>query len=338
MELNQPRWTDLDLSGASPFQEVWHLLVTDPGAKRSCWLRFTILLSANRFRRVGEISAVLFSHGQDARQVALKQGFDIGSFTGTAEAIRLGTGELTEAGSKGVLRSKGRVLEWDFRLSAPNPDQPRSTYRLIPGAIARLGFGKTQLTTVRQAIPCEGTLRLDGETLNLSGALATQRHVFGSALGQAWFWAQGDHFTDTEGKPVDFGYELLTYSPRVAGRLTGLRLSATALRYQGQTYWLNSYVNPLRLRSTPTPTEWAFRADRGELSFHGAISAEHRDFAGLTFEDTDGSLVYCSSTLVARSTVRIFRRGKLEATLESGSRTALEFADRVRSPYVSLLT
>ncbi|MGZ3689317.1 MAG: hypothetical protein ACXVBW_13515, partial [Bdellovibrionota bacterium] len=91
------------------------------------------------------------------------------------------------------------------------------------------------------------------------------------------------------------------------------------------------------VRSKNTLTDWKFQADRGELSFRGYAKAEHKDFAGLTYEDTNGSLLYCGNSKLSDMRVLVYRRGKLEATFDAPGTAAFEVVSRHKNPYVPII-
>jgi hypothetical protein len=92
-----------------------------------------------------------------------------------------------------------------------------------------------------------------------------------------------------------------------------------------------------RIRSKNTLTDWSFQADRGDLSFRGQAKAEHKDFAGLTFEDVDGSLFYSAASMLSNLRVHVYRKGKLESAFYANRTAAFEIISRRKNPYVPLL-
>ena len=91
------------------------------------------------------------------------------------------------------------------------------------------------------------------------------------------------------------------------------------------------------MKSKYTLNEWTFRADRGPLSFHGHVKAEHKDFVGLTYEDTNGSLLYATQCLLSNVEIHVYRAGKLEATFIARGTAAFEVVSREKNPYVDFL-
>jgi hypothetical protein len=114
-------------------------------------------------------------------------------------------------------------------------------------------------------------------------------------------------------------------------------LSSFLFRYQGANYCFNQLRDTFHIKSKNTLNEWDFQADRDDLSFRGHANAEHKDFVGLTYEDTNGSLLYCANSKLSNLRILVYRRGKLESTFTAQGTAAFEIVSRDKNPYVPLL-
>ncbi|MCM2322181.1 MAG: hypothetical protein NDJ90_02860 [Oligoflexia bacterium] len=326
-----------------PLHELWNVKVNDPTGQRSLWLGLSVLMSENGFRRVAEAWAVHFHRNASSKEVsktALKQGYGLTSFVSPVmpasprqSSIRLGDCELRESLARGSVQSKGQTISWDFTIS---PRQ-EARYELIPLPLRRFRLVRGSLATIQGDAVFSGSFTVNGETFTLREAPGMQRHVCGPAAGHSWVWGHCNAFVNEQGMPTPFLFEGITTRARMLGPLPGPRISSFNFIYQNKTYAFHSIKDTLRIRSWHNLNEWRFQAERGDLLFRGVCRAEHKDFAGLTFEDTNGSLVYCSNSNLAEMIVHVYRRGKLEATLRSNGSAALEIASREKSPYVPLL-
>jgi len=142
---------------------------------------------------------------------------------------------------------------------------------------------------------------------------------------------------DPDGKPISFVFDGLSARSRITSFLPSPRLSSFFILYKDQPYYFNSVWDLIRTRSYYTSTEWTFRLEHNDLSFHGHLRSDLRDFAGLTYEDTDGSLLYCANSKLSDMEILIYRNGKLENSLNANSTAAFEVVSRDKNPYVPLL-
>ena len=164
-----------------------------------------------------------------------------------------------------------------------------------------------------------------------------QGHQCGKNSGHSWAWGHCNSFVHENGESAAFVFEGLTARARLAGTIPTPKLSSFYFHYQGHEHRFNSLWDAVHTRSQHSLNDWKFRVERGELSFRGSMTSEYRDFAGLTWEDTDGSLLYCANSKLSDMTVLVYRRGKLEATFKSRGTTSFEIVSRQRNPYVPIL-
>ncbi len=334
-----PVWNTLKTDARSGFQEAWYVKFNDPIEKKSLLIRFQLSSSKNGFRRVAEVWAIFFSRNEDQEisKVAVKQSYDIQSFSAFEEngshGIRIGNCELTDKRTRGSVTFKGKSISWDLSIFAAQD----SSFNLVPESLTKSGLARMRVGTGCADLRFTGTSSVDGTSYEWSMVSGSLGHLSGSQEGHSWIWAQSNHFVNERNEPEYFIFEGLSARARFAGMLPSPRISTFFFFYRGKEYRLNSFWDAIRSRSSSSFNEWKFHADHGDLSFRGQVHAEHRDFAGLTLEDTDGSLVYLSNSQLANVTIWIYRRGKLETTVKSIGSAAFEIASRLKNPYVPVI-
>lgn len=333
-----PVWSALSAREQQGFREVWRTRIVHPDGNQALWLRFALLSSNNGFRKVAEVWAVLFSKNEsgETTKVALRQNFDIRSFqpiNGSRKGLQISECELTDSGTRGMIQSKGRTIRWDFSSIRAQ----ESSFNWIPEGLTRMGARRNRAFTLAEDLRFTGSTELDGEKLEWKAAPGGQSHLAGPGYWHSWTWAHCNTFRNEQGEPAYFVFEGFSARDRFFGLIPSPRMSSFFFLYQGREYRMNSLWNAIRSRSEQTLSEWKFQADCGDLSFRGEIQAENRDFAGFTYEDTNGSILYCSNAELARVTVWIYRRGKLEASFHSHGTAGFEVVSRQKNPYVPLL-
>jgi hypothetical protein len=335
-QLNAPDWSPKNPKTRGAFQEAWFLKLNDPVGQRALWLRLTILVSGNGFRRVAETWAIYFQRGaaKEVTKLAMKQTHDLHSFSADGDGtIRIGECEFGPARTRGRITSKGKTIAWDFELQPGHEAQ----FNLVPESLRRAKLVRNHVVTVSEDLRINGTTEIDGQKSEWKNAAGMQGHLSGTKSGHSWVWGHCNLFVDQQGKPVPFIFEGLSAKARLLGPLSSPRLSTFYFHYEGKPYAFNSLWDSLRVKSRNTLTDWEFQADRGDLSFRGKARAELKDFAGLTYEDTNGSLLYCANSKLSTLEIHVYRRGKLETALYSNGMAAFEVVSRQKNPYVPLL-
>jgi hypothetical protein len=315
---------------------MWHFNLMDPVTQQALSVRFAVLLSRNGFRRLTEVMAVYFqkTSPQESFKLAVRQNHGIESFNYSREkGITIGECEFGETRTRGKIQAKGHTITWDLEIT-PRLGFEDANYDLIPSSLKKTGLIQNSVVTAHTGLSFTGTTEIDDKKVPWNHAPGMQGHQSGPRNGHSWIWSHCNSFLDEKGDPAAFVFEGLTARTRLLGIIPSPRISSLYFQYQGKPYFFNSIKDALRLRSSNNLNEWRFHADQNDLSFRGVIKAEHKDFGGLTREDTDGSLIYCSSTNLASATIHVYRAGKLEATFTSAHSAAFEIASRMKNPYI----
>ncbi len=316
-------------------QEKWYLKLNDPSQPRGLRLEWDLFTSRNGFKRTADVWAVLFERQpqQEVKKTALKQSLNIQAFSrGHGDSIQMGACTLRHEGTQGAIYSKGQVLSWDLAFQSIRT----SSFNLVPESLSKLGLSKHLALTPYEDLLFSGQVTLNGETFEFKSA----RGMLGRSLTpknwHSWVWGHCNLFKDEAGKPADFIFEGMTTRSQL-GPVVFPQLSAFYFRYQGKDYSFNRLRQALYMKSKTNLNDWHFQADVGELSFRGHMKAEHKDFAGLTLEDTNGSLLYSATSTLSELKILVYRNGKLEATFNSTGNSAFEIVSRQKNPYVPLI-
>ncbi len=296
-----------------------------------------MLVSRNGFRQLAEVSAVLFDRveGREVVKHASKQTFDIHRFRQTGRSSgEMGPCRFSETETTGSVQSKGRTIRWDLKY---RPGQAANPFVLMPVELVRSGTIRAMAETLQEHLLFTGEVELDGVRYEWKDAPGMMSYFGGNRSSHSWIWGHCNQLVDEQGRLTDFIFEGMSSRPRLIGPIPGPKISCFYFNYQGKEHRLNSLWTSMRVHSNHTPLEWKFRADTGDLSFRGQVRAQYRDFAGLTYEDTNGSLIYCSTSELSDLDIQVYRRGKLEASFKGLGTAAYEHSARVKSPYIPLL-
>ncbi len=315
-------------------QKVWYLKLTDPVSQEAFWLNFRLLSSKNGFKKIAEILAIFFRKTStgEVQKIPFKQSFDLGEWSQNDSTLHIHGCELSPNQTRGNLQSKGSSVEWDLKFLIP---QTHSFY-FIPEILSRTGLIRHSIVTEQEELLVSGSTRVNQETIHWHEAFGMTGHLFGSSMGHSWVWGHCNTFTNERGTHEKLIFEGLTGKPKL-GLFSTPALSSFYFFYQNQPYLFNTLRDSVFLKSSHSLNEWKFQADRRDLSFRGLVRAEHKDFIGLTYENTDGSILYDSSSALSEMKVWVYRKGKLESTFLAHGSASFKNVSPIKNPYVPLL-
>jgi hypothetical protein len=326
------------------FQETWTVRVLDAAHSRGLLLRFRLLTTENGFQRQILTRAVVFSRNSQTRE-CLSQGFssklELVRFQAPVDGLlQLGENRLDLSAPQGPWNLQGSLLSkgvrclWDLNLN-PGASGPDSATSWIPLMLHKGRVVRNRSMTLAADWKAQGFCQIQNERWDFENASTEVIHEYGPGLAESWSWGHCASFVHEDGRPAeDLFFEGCTQQLKLGLGVHLPRLSTFAVRYQGTTYRMDSLWDSLRSRVDAGHHHWKFHVDQGDLSFRGEFQADSRDFAGLTEEDCDGSLVHVASSLLSKLTLRIYRKSQLECTVRSEGGAALEFGTRTRNPYI----
>ena len=210
-------------------------------------------------------------------------------------------------------------------------------FDFVPSSLARLRLVKNYAVTVQSDLHFNGWVKVNGESFQWQNAPGMQGHLFGQKNGYAWAWAHGNCFVDSQGAPVDFVFEGLTAQARLANRYPSPYISSFFIVYQGRPFYFNRIRDSIFCHSRFDYRGWEIKLKARDLEFHLHIQSQPHEFAGLTYEDTDGSLIYCSNSKLSSMKVQIFRQQKLEVEYTAPRTVAYEVASRTKPTNIEFL-
>lgn len=335
---NRPLWSPALEGPGRGFQEVWYLKLNDAGAGRALWLRFTILVRSDGSKRIAETWAIAF-HRTDGSvlKTALKHTRRLDVFVPGAEeempSLRIGNCFFSDNATGGELQDKGRSIRWDLTM---RPERDLG-FDFVPQSLARARLVKNTALTVFEDLRFNGWSEVDGQRHEWRDAPGMQGHLAGPKNGHSWVWGHCNTFRDEQGNPVDCVWDGLMARARL-GRAKGTPpLTSMLIFHEGRAYRLNRTRQALRTPSHADDTGWSFDARFQSITFHGQVRAARGQFAGVTYEDTDGSLLYCYNSKVSDMTIQVRRGDALERTLTAVGTVAFEVVTRERWADVPLL-
>ena len=333
-----PRWNMESSHPRGARFESWTLQAIDAQGGIAFWVQLSVLVSANSFRRIAEARVKLAwkssasGNSEEGHQVTLRQQHDIALFTSDADVpgFEIGPCTLRPDSSRGEVLSRGKRLEWDFRLDASSAQSfsltPKFRLQGSPGPFAR--------DCLAGSLHVSGHVRYGDREWKIHNACGSLDHANGTLLPENWARLHADRFLTDSGEPVDCKVDAFCANP--SGSWSALRpnYQAFQLEWKGQRLTLNTWLHALRSRSKFQLTEWNFEFSQKGYKVQGTLQTNLKDFSGLVYENTDGNSFFSSLSLSSYLRLLIFRDGKLEQRLTCPDSAYFEMAAGAKSQYV----
>ncbi len=314
----EPNGVRFDSARSRGHVESYFLKVNDPVRPRALWLKSTILHRRGTpgESAIAEAWAVLFD--RDRGHTAHK------TTTPIARA-HFGAGPDLDVEVAGCALSSTRArgslgdLEWDLVIS-PHA-QPLFVY-----GHSRMYTGKLPSQKNLSPIPdltVSGTLRLRGETWDVTEWRGSLGHNWGSRHTHLYAWGQVTLWDGVGTSPEnasDLVFEGAT--GRVAiGPIVTPPLTVLSVRWRGVHYDWNALADVRRNKACIHDCRrWTFSGENESGTIEGELEAGTNDFVGLGYENPDGKMTYCLNSKLARARIRLEVSGR--APFEATSRAA----------------
>jgi hypothetical protein len=280
---------------------------------RALWIKFTSLLP----QQVGELWAIAFDR-RGAEILARKRTFPLRVQRAEAEPFRieLPDGALTEGATQGDLG----VLRWQLRYTLGD------TFRPFPLAwMYRGAFPRSKSLTPSPDARFDGWFEVAGERWQVDGWRGCQGHNWGTSHAHAYAWVHCNALAESPDGPAIEGawLEALTGRVRLGPVLlpfmtvAGIRLDGRLHHFAGPRALLRSEIG-LDTRSLRLSVR------HGGDRLQAELRSTH--FAGLRYQDPDGSELACLNSKLAEGRIRFTHRGRervfytQQAALEIGTR------------------
>lgn len=317
------------------FYEVWYLKFNLPASNGTAgpalWLRFTTLSLQNGLKKVAETWGIFFDpSGQGStRKLAVKNTATLGAYnTGTDGSVQIEDSVFGPDHTSGCVVGRGNKIEWDLKF------QPNDfTFFHVPDMLQKLKLTKSIVCKPNVNIKFTGSFSVNDRKYEVNDAPGCQGHIWGKRYALGWAWAHCNMFEDG----TDAAVELLSARVKLGGMIKSPQMSALYLEYKGERYEFNTMADAFSIKSDYHLTKWSFGAEKGPLRLVGQINCDLKDLLAVTYEDTEGSFLYCNNSELASMDLSLYFKGKLEKTLRSKQTTGFETVTRQKSPYVEVL-
>ncbi len=329
---NAPYFTH---SHGSGFQEVWYMKLNDVASGRALWLRLTVLQRMDKSKEIAEVWAIFFERDNtETKKVAIKNTWPIAEFKADdTEGLHIAHTCLLAARTEGHVHDDAHSLRWDFSFSP----RTNAQFDFVPALLPRLKVVKNKATTVHEDLCFDGWCEVDGVRYDWAEAPGMQGHLAGPRNGHSWAWGHCNCFVDdATAAPAPVVWDgLCARAP--LGRGAAPPLTSMFFQIGNERYEVNTLRDAFRTRAQYDYDGFTFRVSKRGTVFEGRVSARLADYAGVTYEDTDGSHLYCHNSKISDMTLRVLGSDGTDNTYSSTGGVAYEVVSRQPHPEVPLL-
>ena len=316
------------------FQEVWYLKMNQPGTGRALWLRFTILIRNDKSKEVAEVWAIFFDASKGkTRKVGIKNTFPLSEFK-TVNSVGLAIADscFLDVRTEGSVKNADHQLRWALDFIPITNMQ----FDFVPALLPKLKVVKNTATTVYENIAFTGWCEVDGERYEWKDAPGMQGHLSGPRNGHSWAWGHCNCFTDASGKPAPVIWDgLCARAP--LGKKAAPPLTSMFFRIEEKTWQVNTLCDILKARSHYDFETFTFTAKKNGTVFEGKVSARLDDYAGVTYEDTHGSHLYCHNSKISDIALTVTPANGQSQTYIGKGTCAYEVVAREAHPNIPLI-
>ncbi len=297
--------------------ESYFLRGNSPDEPRAFWIKFTVFAPKGKPEEAeGELWAIYFED-QEGSKVAVKEAYPMNYciFAPDRFLVRVGEGKLADGTCTGSCSSGAHSIEWDLGFPVDMP-----SLHFLPEWAYQSSFPKAKGLAPYPDVTWEGSLKVDGQVIDVTGWKGSQNHNWGEKHTDQYYWAQCSSFVD---RP-DTYMEMMTARIKL-GPVWTPPLSFLALNYRGQAITFNSPSSLLKANAHfPNRFEWRLSLDNGSYQADCKVSAKKETFAGLRYRNPPGGEHACLNSKIASSEIRLRQHGKDIDRLRSEFTTAFE--------------
>jgi hypothetical protein len=292
--------------------ESYFFKLNDPAGERALWLKATILARLDGSEPVAEAWAIAFERDAVARGAKQVVPYREARFSTDRLDVAVAEASFREGRVEGAVRSGGTDIE--FALDFTTTGAP-----LVPYPHPKMYSGplpSSKLVSPHPDSRYTGHYTVDGQQIAVDGWKGMQGHNWGKRHAELYGWAHCNQWDGEDELLLEGVTARIKLGPVVAPPLT-----VVCVWHRGVRYEFNAPRQLIRNRGEITPRRWSFRAQSPLAEIQGELEAATAEFAGLYYENPDGSMTHCLNSKIASGRIRLAVKGRppLDATTKSAA-------------------
>jgi hypothetical protein len=311
-----PRWPGVR-AGRGHY-ESYFLRAVHPTEPRGVWIRYTVSVPPGG-PATGQLWCTLFDRGR-SRTSAIR--VDVAEpATGNGTWIRLGDSTFGADGAVGWASSPSGNARWSLVASSAQP----SLRHLPRGWMYRARLPRTKPLSITPAAVFDGTLEVDGETVEVAGWPGMIGHNWGEQHAERWIWLHGLGFA---GRGADTWMDVAIGRVRLGPVITPW-VANGALCLDGERFVLGGLGS--RVTVAETADSCVLRIPGIWATVTASVSAPTEAFARWDYANPDGRVHDVVNCSVADLAIRVERPGRDVLELIAPSRAVYELGVPARA-------
>jgi hypothetical protein len=308
-----PRWPSVRAERGH--YESYYLRAVAPTGSRGVWIRYTVNRPPSG-GATGQLWCTFFDRAAPAPRAVR---IDVGEpGTGSDAWIRFGDSSFGPDEVSGVASSAEHSAQWSLRHRSDQ--QP---LRHLPRGWMYTGrLPRTKLVSPRPTAVFEGTLELDGETVDIAGWPGMVGHNWGEEHAEQWLWLSGLAF---DGAGADTWLDVAVGRIRI-GPWTTPWVANGAVSLDGHRLALGGLGR--RVGVTTAEDGCVVRLPGSGATVTASFSAPRDAYVQWDYPSPDGSERRVRNCSVADLTMRVERPGVPPIELAAPGRGAHEWGRR----------
>jgi hypothetical protein len=188
-----------------------------------------------------------------------------------AARAEIGPGE-----ARGSLDTEALAAGWSLRF-----DGSREPCRYLPAHwLYEAPLPRTKFVAPFPDAVFDGSLEVDGESLEIAGWPGMIGHNWGSEHAERWIWLEGTGFADSADTWFDAGAARVKLGRRISPWVPSGFLSLDGVRHR-----LGGLGQVRSTRIEESPTECTFLLPGKDIVVYGRVSGPRKDFVGWVYAD-----------------------------------------------------
>ena len=299
--------------------------VNDQDGRRALWFKATVL-SPRHYSGQATASAwaTVFERGGGNHVLRETIPFCEASFSRTGLNVRVANLHFGQGRIEGRVQSAGHDLVVDLRY-----DGDAAPMVLLAGPMGdRFSWPRFKLASPKPVLRVSGSYELDGIRTEVDRWTGMQGHNWGVAHAPSYAWFHANQWHD--GQPVVV--EAVAARVRI-GRYLSPPVCLALVDVEGRRYRFNRLLQGVTNRSWVSGMSWGFEARGPWARLKGRVWAPSEAFVGLPYRNPDGTVTYCSNSMIAFAELELELAGK-ETMHMTTRQAALEFGSPSPPPCV----
>lgn len=287
-----------DSQQPSAHVESYFLKAHDPKTPRALWLRASIIAPCVRpAHAIAEAWAIVCE--QDGSLTVVKESLPVADTRFSKEELLVSIGSFFHLDAEtchGAIQRTDHQIRWDLHHASTAKAWVHSP---LPAAIEH-AVSASHFASPFPDLRIDGSLSVDGRTIDVSGWQGMQGHHWGRAHPPFMAWG---HCNQWE-QQVDTVVEAVSIRERL-GPILGPLWTLVSVRHAGTEHSFCLPHHGTRTRGELHNRRWFIGAKHGNLRIEADFSAQTDDFAGMYYPNPDGSMTYRLHTMTGFGRVHL---------------------------------